>query len=352
MFRASLSGVLIAGLLIGFVSPAGAVDIVNRKSGRPASGEVTAMTNAEISVKVTTPKDEVVKVPVNDIINVTWNGEPARLALGRGAENGGKFKTALETYTAVLGEVKPDAANLKAEVEFLVARTTAKQAAAEPADRDAAIKKLDEFITGHATNWHYFEGLKLLGDLYLAKADYPKALATFEKLGQAPWKGTQLEAKVAAGRVLTLTNKLTEAAAAFEAVISQNPTTPEETSQRLDAMLAKAKVLSRQMKPADALKLLDEVIKAMPPDDAHLQAEAALRQGECLRALGKDKEALFAFLRVDVLFSREKPSHAEALFNLTQLWAKLGQPARAEEARTKLEADFPNSEWTKQLKKS
>ncbi|MCE9527025.1 MAG: tetratricopeptide repeat protein, partial [Planctomycetales bacterium] len=147
-----------------------------------------------------------------------------------------------------------------------------------------------------------------------------------------------------------LLNQLDKAAAAFEAVISQNPATPEETSQRLDAMLAKAKVLSRQAKHPEALKLLQEVIKASPPEDSHLQAEAALRQGECLEAQGKDKEALFAFLRVDVLFGREKAAHAEALFHLQKLWGKAGQPTRAEEARAKLESEFPNSEWTKRLK--
>ena len=352
MVRASLSGVLVLGLLAASAPWALGVDIVTRKSGRPASGEVSAMTNAEVTVKVVTPKGEVVKVPVNDILNITWTGESARLPLGRGAENGGKFKQALETYTAVLAEVKADAPNLKAEVEYLIARTIAKQAAADPTERDAAIKKLDEFVTAHAANWHYFEAQKLLGDLYLAKADYPKAQAAFEKLVQAPWKGTQYEAKIASGRILLLMNKLPEAAAAFESVISQIPPGSDETAQRLDAMLAKAKVLIRLTKPSDALKLLVEVIQASPPDDGHLQAEAALRQGECLRALDKDKEALFAFLRVDVLFSREKASHAEALFHLAQLWDKLGQPARAEEARTKLQADFPNSDWTRQLKKS
>ena len=342
-------GSLVICLVLGTVTVARAADIVNRKSGRPAAGEVTAMTSEEITVKVKTPKEELVKVPANDIISVSWNGEPARLGLARGAEAGGKLKQALDAYNTVLAELKSDSANLKAEIEYMIARTTAKQALTEPAERDAAIKKLDAFLTAHPANWHFFEAQKLLGELYTAKADYPKAQIAYEKLEKAPWKETQLEAKVASGRLLTSMNQLDKAAAAFEAVIAQKPNTPDETSQRLDAMLAKSMVLIKQAKPADALKLLDESIKTLPADDAHLQAEAALRQGECLRALGKDQEA---YLRVDVLFSREKNAHAEALFHLTRLWSKLGQPARAEEARAKLEGDFPNSDWTKQLKKS
>lgn len=338
-------------LYLSLTTFANAADVVTRKSGRPAAGEVTAMTSEEVTVKVKSPKEELVKIPANDVISISWNGEPARLGLGRGAESGGKLKQAIETYEAVLKESKSDNANLKTEIEYMIARATAKQASTEPTERDNAIKKLEAFVGAHSTNWHYFESQKLLGELYTAKNEYPKAQVAYEKLEKAPWKETKLEAKVASGRLLTLMNQLDKAAAAFESVISEKPATPEETSQRLDAMLAKSAVLIKQSKHAEALKLLDESIKTLPAEDAHLQAEAALRQGDCLRALGKDQEAVFAYLRVDVLFSREKAAHAEALYQLTRLFSKLGQVARSDEARTKLESDFPNSDWTKQLKK-
>jgi outer membrane protein assembly factor BamD (BamD/ComL family) len=41
-------------------------------------------------------------------------------------------------------------------------------------------------------------------------------------------------------------------------------------------------------------------------------------------------------------------SHAEALFNLTQLWDQLHRADRAAEARQTLEEQYKNSRWAKE----
>jgi outer membrane protein assembly factor BamD (BamD/ComL family) len=41
--------------------------------------------------------------------------------------------------------------------------------------------------------------------------------------------------------------------------------------------------------------------------------------------------------------------HAEALFNLVELWNTNNKPERAREARQSLETTYPNSPWTKKL---
>jgi tetratricopeptide (TPR) repeat protein len=105
-----------------------------------------------------------------------------------------------------------------------------------------------------------------------------------------------------------------------------------------------------QKKYDDALKLLGEVIAKAPADDVKVNAEAFLRQGDCLREQGNDKDALLAYLHVDVLFRSEKAIHAEALYRLSQLWDKVGQKARGEEARDLLRSEYESSEWARQLK--
>lgn len=335
--------VLLAGAVVG------RADVVTRKSGRPAAGEVTAMTNSEVTVKVKTPKEELVKVPLNDLISIAWEGEPARLNIARSTELSGKYKQALETYAQVAGEIKGNHPYLKEEVEYLTARAAGKLALTDATARDAALKTLGGFLTAHSNTYHFYEGQKLLGDLYAAKGDFAAAQGAYEKVANASWKEMKLEGKVAVGRVLTLQNKLDAAAAAFDAVITEAG--DESVSQRLDAMLAKAAVLSRQSKFEEALKELKKVVLTASADDSKLQAEALLRQGECYQGLNKTKDAMFAYLQVDVLFSREKVAHAEALFYLQLLREKLGQPAKAEEARAKLESDHPHSEWTNRLKK-
>jgi tetratricopeptide (TPR) repeat protein len=128
------------------------------------------------------------------------------------------------------------------------------------------------------------------------------------------------------------------------------PEGPVEESQRQEAVLGKARVLIAQKKFDDSLKLLEEVIAKAPADDSKVNAEAFLRQGDCLREQGNDKDALLSYLLVDLLFASEKPLHAEALYRLSVLWDKVGNKGRAEDARDRLKSDHENSEWTKQLK--
>jgi tetratricopeptide (TPR) repeat protein len=125
---------------------------------------------------------------------------------------------------------------------------------------------------------------------------------------------------------------------------------PAEESLRQEAVLGKARVLIGQKNFDAALKLLDEVIAKAPGDDAHVNAEAYLRKGDCLREQGNDKDALLAYLVVDVLFSSERAYHPEALYRLSSLWEKVGNKGRAEEARDRLKSDYESNDWAKQLK--
>ncbi len=159
-----------------------------------------------------------------------------------------------------------------------------------------------------------------------------------------------MAARIASGRLLLKENKLDEAAAEYEAVVAMKPEGPVEESQRQEAMLGKARIMIAQKKYEDALKLLDEVIHNAPGDDSKVNAEAFLRKGDCLREMGDDKDALLAYLLVDVMFASEKPLHAEALFRLVPLWDKAGKKDRAEDARERLKSDYDYTEWARELK--
>jgi len=223
-------------------------------------------------------------------------------------------------------------------------------ALADPAKLDDAIKKLEEFRSKQSDHYRFYEGVNFLGQLYAAKKDFIKAKLAFDALEKAPWKDYQMAAKVASGRLALAENKLDDAVAAYDAVVSMQAEGPVEESQRQEAVLGKARIMILQKKYDDALKLLDEVIAKAAADDAKVNAEAFLRQGDCLREQGADKDALLAYLHVDVLFPSEKAMHAEALYRLALLWDKVGSKARAEEARDRLKSDYENTEWARLLK--
>ena len=343
------TSVLIA-LLVG-ISPAVANETINRKRGeKPVSGEVTGVTKTEVTIKVTSPKADTLKIPANEIASIAWTGESPDANVARKDEEGLKLQKAIDGYQKSLAASKSSDKAAKADLEFGMARATAKLALSDPAKLDDAIKKLDDFRSKNSDHYRYFESVNYLGQLYAAKKDFIKAKVTFEQLAKAPWKETQMASRIASGKLLLTENKLDEAAAEYESVIAIQPEGPLEESVRQEAVLGKSRIMIAQKKYEDALKLLEEVIAKAPPDDVKVNAEAFLRQGDCLREQGNDRDAIMAYLHVDVLFRSEKAIHAEALYRLSQLWEKDGKKTRAEEARDLLRSEYESSEWAKQLK--
>jgi tetratricopeptide (TPR) repeat protein len=345
-----LVATLTLAIAVASSAPASAAETINRKRDKPLSGEVSAVSKTEVTIKVKTPKEDTVKVPANDILSIAWTGDTAEIGVARSDENAGRYQKAIEGYQKGLQSTKGTNALSKADLEFGIARASAKLALGEPAKIDDAIKKLEDFRKTQSDHYRFYEAVNYLGQLHAAKNDFVRAKIAFDTLGKAPWKESQMAAKIASGRLLLKENKLDEAAAEYETVVAMKPEGPVEESQRQEAMLGKSRILSAQKKYEDSLKLLDEVIDKAAADDSKVNAEAFLRKGDCLREKGDDKDALLAYLHVDVLFASEKPLHAEALFRLAQLWDKVGNKARADEARDRLRSDYDYTEWAKQLK--
>lgn len=336
------------GLLID--SPAGATETINRKREKAISGEVTGVSKTEVTIKVTAPKADTVKVAPNDIVSIIWTGEPPESNVARKDEEGGRYQKAIDGYLKSQQTAKSPSANFKNDLEFGIARATGKMALSDSSKVDEAIKKLEDFKSKQGDHYRYYDGVNLLGQLYVAKKDFAKAKAAFDTLGKAPWKDYQMAAKIALGRMALAENNLDEAVSQYDAVVSMQPEGPVEESQRQEAVLGKARVLIVQKKYDDALKLLDEVIDKAAIDDVKVNAEAFMRKGDCLREQGADDDALLAYLLVHVTFSSEKALHPEALYRLALLFEKKGDKARAEEAREILRSEYENSDWTKQLK--
>jgi tetratricopeptide (TPR) repeat protein len=350
MTRRNLICVLSLSALLTAVSSARAAETINRKRDKAISGEVTGMTKTEVTVKVTAPKADTIKVPANEIASIAWSGESADCNVARKDEEGGKYQKAIDGYQKALQSSKSPSANLKNDLEFGIARATGKMALADSSKIDEAIKKLEDFRSKQGDHYRFYDAVNLLGQLYSAKKDFIKSRLAFDTLGKAPWKEYQMAAKVAGGRLALAENKLDEAAAEYEAVVAMQAEGPVEESQRQEAVLGKARVMILQKKFDDALKLLKEVIDKAPADDYRVNAEAYLRQGDCLREQGNDTDAVLSYLAVDVLFASEKAMHAEALYRLAGLWEKVGNKPRADEARERLKSEYENSEWAKQLK--
>lgn len=351
MPRSQLIRLAAAALCIVSTSAAFAIDTVTRKStDRAAAGKITTVTRTEIVV--TPAVGQPTTVPVNDIVDVDWEAAPPSLKLGRSQESGGQFDLALKSYQQASTENTSNDANLRAEITFSIARVKAKQALGNSELTADAITELKAFTESNRDHYRFFEAQMLLGEVALAAEDLVTADAAFNAVARAPWNDHQMAAKIGLARIMLQRDDIPGAKAAFDEVAAANAVDPIEISRKLEAMLGQAKCLQAQSQHAEAVAILTDVVKQSSDNDTRLQAEAYVRQGESLAALGdQPKQAVMAYLHVDVVpsLARHSDFHAEALYQLTQLWPTVGQPARAAEAAARLEQQYPNNEWTKRL---
>lgn len=339
-----LTAILIAATMTATTR---AADFIKRKAAPQVGGTITGATKTEVAVKPST--GEPITVPANEVASVDWDDAPRDMNLAKGDENNGRFSAALDKLAKVLEEVKSENDLLRTDVEFLIARVTARAALTDDERLDEAIAKLTGFLKSNSNSFRYYDAQQWLGQVYLAKQDFASARATFEQLAEAPWSDYQLLGKVNLGRVLMGELKNEEAAQAFDAAIAAAGSSSAEQSRKFEAMVGKARCLIALNKQPEALGVLTEVVDKGSPDDTALMAEAYVLQGNCLEAEEKAKEAVLAYLHVDVLFARESAYHAEALYHLSKLWKTVQHPDRAAEAAGKLEALYPKSDWTQKL---
>lgn len=335
-------------MLVSVQVQAQTIDSINRKSVKPQKGTITEVTRD--AVKIKPGISAVVTVPANDIVDIEWGGAPGSLNLGRGAENAGNFAVALERYTEAAAE-SGSSVNVKADIQFLIARVTAKTALQQDTSKlDDAATKLDTFVKDNATSFRFFDAVQLLGQVHLAREDFTEAATAFTRLTQAPWSDYKMAGQNATGRLAIARGDLPAALKSYDAVLVLPAKTAAEISRRNEALLGKSTVLIEQKNHAVALKTVTEAIAKADPEDSAVQAEAYILKGECLKAQGQTKEAILAYLHVPVLFEKEAMLNARALYNLATLWEKVEQPERGLAARTELTDKYADSKWAKMLK--
>lgn len=166
-----LLGLLVGLALVG--SPAWAVDSVTRRSTeKVAAGEITSVTRDEVVVKPKVGSETT--VPANDIIKIEWDGAPPALNLSVGQELAGNFANALTGYKeSQEAAASSSNSNMKADIQFLVARATARQALQQNEGLDEAATLLDQFIERFRDHYRFYEAQLLRGDVAIAQGTTP-----------------------------------------------------------------------------------------------------------------------------------------------------------------------------------
>jgi tetratricopeptide (TPR) repeat protein len=329
-------------LVVAGTSASYAVDTVETANQR-RTGKITKITPTAITVEQGTRTSD---VAVNEIVMIRFDGEPRELSLARAEAERGNFTNARARIEAFDDDAlaKP---RVREDVDYLNAYIAAQEALGGQGDTAAAGRTMNEFIKKYPQNYHYFAATELVARLLLASGLHDKALEFADKLAAAPWPEYQLRAGNAKGQIRRDQQKTNEAMAAFDAVLAKEAGSDEAgvIEQHLVATLGKAECLASLDRGEEGVALVTGVIAAADAEDAPRQARAYNALGNCYRADDRTKEALLAFLHVDVLYSSEHDAHAEALANLAELWETASHAKRSADARERLEKAYPQSRW-------
>jgi tetratricopeptide (TPR) repeat protein len=338
-----LAVVIFVALCRSGVSAQTTIDRVRTTHGSE-TGRVTGMTPLEVTVDKASAGIE--QVPVNEITTIVFHGEPAELSQARTNARNGSYATALEALKKI-DVAAVDRDYVKQDVQFYRALCEAKLALGGTGEITDAGRNLNGFVRKNPDNFHYLEAVEVMGDLLMASERWDAAQKQYAELDKAPWPEYKMRAAVLTGRTLQAKGEHAEAIAEFDKVLAMPGEGKDVESQKLTATLGKAESLSATGKVDEAVTMIEQVILDADPEQMQLHARAYNALGRCYEQAGKTKDALLAYLHVDVLYNTVPEAHAEALSHLVPLWQAIGQGERAREAKQTLEEKYAGSRWAK-----
>lgn len=307
-------------------------------AGRVIRGTINAESPREVRIQVNNRPES---VPIDEIAEINYAGTPPAYLEAKVREKAGDFEAALEGYekAAAASGLKPFVAQ---QVKYSYASAMAAAAAGDESRTEKAVKTLEDFVKAFPNGRHTATAYETLLNLVRGGSDAGRIDAVIDEMAKIP--GEQARAKVLKADTLIDQGKPDDAFRSIDSIKSQIPA--KSSLERL-AESVRIKALVGQKKLDEAEKRARQLIEAADPADTEALAHAYNALGDCLRAAGKPKDALIAYLHNDILFDSNSNEHARALAAITQLWRTLEKPDRAEQTLSKLATAYPRSPWLK-----
>lgn len=244
------------------------------------------------------------------------------------AESAGKFEEAVREYRALINV--PSVANnklLKRYFDYKIALLTAARADAGPEELRVAVEALSKFITNHPDSWQRVPVARLLTRLHLDAnpPNYDAARKVLDDLAQTPGATADLKAECAYSTVdlWWRQKKIEEARKALTAAPANDPRTAIWRTV-LDTELANLDT---------SIKKLEQQRETV---NNHLKPAIYNAIGDCYRLDPKrQKDALFAYLWVDVVYNFDPVEAIRAQERLAELFTELKDDERAKVYRNK-----------------
>jgi tetratricopeptide (TPR) repeat protein len=304
--------------------------------GGRVRGTIQSESPAEVVVKL---GNNTINVPTGEIDQIRYDGQPPSLTLAESRESSNQLAEAADLYKKAAAEAagKPF---VEQAAKFRQAQVLAELALSDPGRANEAIGLLEGLLKAFPSSRHTVAAFESLTRLQLQKADYPAAERTIAEMAKLPQSNDR--AAVLRARVYDKKGDHARAIAEYDRLIQG---APEGSPRQRDARLAKVESLVGLKKFAEAEADVRAVIKSAPAEDYQAQSAAYNALGDCLRAAGKPKDALLAYLHTDLLYAKDKEQHPRALAQLSRLWRTLKRDDYADEALVRLKQEYPQSPW-------
>ena len=345
----NLKSLLLCGLMFAFV--ASVADSANaqkdsvyiiKKNGKVSRkvGKIEAITPLAVTF-------DGAKIPVWEISKLAASNEPSEVKKARDRIESARFDEAIEQLEKVkLGgnpitdaEVGWYKAVAMSEMAFSGGDFSAVEAGAE----------VQKFLKAHSKSHHFVPATDLMGRLAMADGKLTFAAGQFAKLTRSSWPEYVARGHFYTGEAMLRAKKYTEAVAEFDKVVALPAN--DDTTQRYKrlAQCQKARVSAMTGDSTAAITQLETIIKQENPDDKELFAYAYNALGACYLKGNDLAEAEEKFLFTHLLFDTESGPHAEAVYQLANIWTTQKQTDRASEARQILKSRYRNTWWSAQL---
>lgn len=330
------------GLVIATSSSAWAqVDRVVPTKGPTVIGKITDIKRDSVVIESNAGKQT---FAIDKIGMLVFDKEPALLTSGRKAAVDGNYEQAAQDLSRIdFKELKRD--EIKADAMYYVSRTDAELALAGRGDVVEATRKMRAFVTANPQSIHFYSAAKTMGDLAIAEGKYDDAVRFYGVLANAPIAELKVEADYLGAVAKLKQGNAAEADLGFTQVIATSVQSERGARLQTLAKAGKAVAMAKQNQGSEAVALVDALIAELNPDNSEVAAQVYNAQGASLEAIGDQEGAVLAYLHTHLMFSGQAGAHAEALSRLVELWPKVGNPERANEARQELQQRYPG--WKK-----
>lgn len=306
-------------------------------------GSELPSTGGRVRGKVERETPELVRVdgrdvPLDQVADVTYDSSPPSFAQARSQDSNNNFDRAIELYAQAADEARNPL--LSQASRFRRAAVLARKAQGDPSTRDQAVDALQKITSEMASSRHYGPALELLANLRIDARDFEGADAALLELAKLSWAADK--AAVLRAQVMVKRGQSDQALAELDTLVDR---LPESSPARLRADLARAEAMAALDRFDEAETIVREIIDEADPEDSSTLAPAYNTLGDCLRAAGKPRDALFAYLNTDILYATQADEHARSLAGIAQLWRVLDRNDRASTVVERLREQYPNSRY-------